>query len=396
MIGTGVNDLVSLLARIFIRDREHTADEHVRFEYGMLCSLFGIFLNILLFTGKYIAGTIAGSIAITADAFNNLSDAGSSVITLLGFRLGALKPDAQHPFGHGRIEYISGAAVASVIIAVGFQLGRDSISRVLSPAPLDTGLLPMAILLVSIGVKLYMFVYNRAIGKKINSPGMRATAVDSISDSVATTVVLLSMLAARFLHVNVDGWSGIAVAGFIVYSGINAMKDTLSPLLGNAPDPELVASISNIVLSHPEIMNIHDLIVHDYGPGRLIISLHAEVPGDGDIFALHDAIDTAEYELSAKLGCLAVIHMDPISTDDSKVGAMREAVAAAAKAIDSGLTIHDFRIVDGPTHTNVIFDAVLPFGSGLSKDEARIRLEAAVRGLWANAHPKVNIDRPYL
>ena len=388
--------MISLLARIFIKDRENVTDERVRVAYGMLCSLFGIFLNVLLFTGKYFAGLISGSIAITADAFNNLSDAGSSVITLLGFRLGAMKPDAQHPFGHGRIEYISGAAVASVIVAVGVQLGRDSLAKITSPTPIDTGLLPMAILVISICVKLYMFAYNRGVGKKINYPGMRATATDSVSDSVATTVVFLSMLAARLFGINIDGWSGVAVAGFIIYSGVSAMKDTLSPLLGNPPDPQLVKSITDIVMAHAEILNIHDLIVHDYGPGRLIISLHAEVPGNGDIYALHDAIDTAEFELSEKLGCLAVIHMDPISTDDNKVNAMRDAVTKAAKAIDSGMTIHDFRIVDGPTHTNVIFDAVLPFGTELSEEEARTRLEDAVHGLWTNAHPKIRIDRAYI
>lgn len=391
-----VSFLITLLSRIFIKDRENVADERVRREYGILCSLFGILLNVLLFAGKYFAGLVSGSIAVTADAFNNLSDAGSSLITLLGFRLGAMKPDAEHPFGHGRIEYISGVAVSTVIIAVGFELGRDSFAKIVNPAPIDTGLLPMAILLASICVKLYMFVYNHSVGKKLNSPGMHATAIDSLSDSVATFVVLLSILAARLLGVNIDGWSGMAVAAFIIYSGINAMKDTLSPLLGNPPAPELVQAITDIVTAHPEVMNIHDLIVHDYGPGRLIISLHAEVPGDGDIYALHDAIDTAEYELSSRLHCIAVIHMDPISTDDGKVASMRCALAEAARTIDERITIHDFRIVDGPTHTNVIFDAVLPLDAGLSDEDVKARLEGIVHSLWTNAHPKVHIDKPYL
>ena len=385
--------MLTLLTRIFIKDRENYSNARVRSAYVMLCGFFGIFLNILLFVFKYMAGILSGSIAITADAFNNLTDASASVITLLGFRLAAAAPDAGHPFGHGRIEYLSGAIVSVIIVVVGFELGRNAVAQIISPTPIDTGLLPMGILAMSILVKFYMFAYNRSIGGKINSPGMLATAKDSISDFAATTVVLLSMLAARLFDVNVDGWSGLAVACFIAYSGFTALRDTLNPLLGNPPAPELVHAIYEIVLSHTEIINIHDLIVHDYGPGRLIISLHA---GDGDIFTLHDAIDTAESELSAKLGCTAVIHMDPISTNDSKVNAMREALENVARTIDDRITIHDFRIVEGPTHTNVIFDAVLPFGCGLREKDITARLEAAVCSLWENACPKVQIDRSYI
>ena len=388
--------MITLLSRIFIKDREDTRSPAVRRAYGMLCSLVGILLNVLLFAGKYIAGTLAGSIAVTADAFNNLSDAGSSVITLLGFRLASRKPDPGHPFGHGRIEYISGVAVSIIIIVVGVQLGLESIDKIRSPEPVDAGTLPMLILAASICVKGYMYFYNRAVGKKINSPGMRATASDSLSDSVATLVVLLGMLAARIWGVNIDGWSGAAVALFIIWNGFNAARDTLNPLLGRAPDPELVERICAIVTAHPEVLNVHDLVVHDYGPGRLMVSLHAEVPGDGDIFELHDAIDTAEYELQKELGCAAVIHMDPVSTDDSKVANMRAALAEAVSDLKLGITIHDFRIVDGPTHTNVIFDAVLPNDSPLSEEEAKARLEGIVRGLWQNTHPKVHIDRPFV
>ncbi len=388
--------MITLLSRIFIKDREDTRSPAVRRAYGMLCSLVGILLNVLLFAGKYIAGTLAGSIAVTADAFNNLSDAGSSVITLLGFRLASRKPDPGHPFGHGRIEYISGVAVSIIIIVVGVQLGLESIDKIRSPEPVDAGTLPMLILAASICVKGYMYFYNRAVGKKINSPGMRATASDSLSDSVATLVVLLGMLAARIWGVNIDGWSGAAVALFIIWNGFNAARDTLNPLLGRAPDPELVERICAIVTAHPEVLNVHDLVVHDYGPGRLMVSLHAEVPGDGDIFELHDAIDTAEYELQKELGCAAVIHMDPVSTDNSKVANMRAALAEAVSDLKLGITIHDFRIVDGPTHTNVIFDAVLPNDSPLSEEEAKARLEGIVRGLWQNTHPKVHIDRPFV
>ena len=388
--------MITLLAKLFIKDRDRVQDAAVRRAYGMLCSLTGIGLNVLLFLGKYLAGRLAGSIAMTADAFNNLSDAGSSVITLLGFRMAAKKPDPGHPFGHGRIEYLSGVAVSLIIIVVGVQLGLESIEKIRSPEPVDASLLPMIVLLASICVKGYMFAYNRGIGRKINSPGMSATAVDSLSDCVATGVVLISMLLARFADINADGWGGAAVAAFIIFSGFKAARETLSPLLGNPPDPQLVRDITDIVLAHPEVMNIHDLIVHDYGPGRLMVSLHAEVPGDGDIFGLHDAIDTAEYELESKLGCDAVIHMDPVSPDGTKTAHMRGELAEAAKAIDPRLSIHDFRIVDGPTHTNVIFDAVLPNDSALTEDEARSALETLVHSLWKNSHPKVHIDRPFV
>ncbi len=388
--------MITLLARLFIRDRDKVADAGVRRAYGMLCSLTGIGLNVLLFSGKYLAGQLSGSIAMTADAFNNLSDAGSSVITLLGFRMAAKKPDPGHPFGHGRIEYLSGVAVSLIIIVVGVQLGLESINKIISPEPVDAGLVPMLVLVASICVKGYMFAYNRGIGRKINSPGMSATAVDSLSDCIATGVVLISMLLARFADVNADGWGGAAVAVFIIFSGFRAAKETLSPLLGNPPDPQLVKDITDIVMSHPEVLNVHDLIVHDYGPGRVMVSLHAEVPGDGDIYALHDAIDTAEYELQEKLGCSAVIHLDPVSPDGTKTAHMRDELAEAAKAVDPRLSIHDFRIVDGPTHTNVIFDAVLPNDSPVTEDEAKAQLETIVHGLWENSHPKVHIDRPFV
>lgn len=388
--------MITLLARLFIKDRDKVADAAVRRAYGMLCSLTGIGLNVLLFLGKYLAGRLSGSIAMTADAFNNLSDAGSSVITLLGFRMAAKKPDPGHPFGHGRIEYLSGVAVSIIIIVVGVQLGLESIDKIMNPQPVDAGLLPMLVLVASICVKGYMFAYNRGIGRKINSPGMAATAMDSLSDSIATSVVLISMLLSRFAGVNADGWGGIAVACFIIFSGFKAAKETLSPLLGNPPDPQLVHDITSIVFSHSEVMNVHDLIVHDYGPGRLMVSLHAEVPGNGDIYALHDTIDTIEYELSSKLGCDAVIHMDPVSPNGTKTAHMRDELAEAAKSIDPRLSIHDFRIVDGPTHTNVIFDAVLPNDSKLTEEEAVAQLEALVNSLWQNSHPKVHIDRPFV
>ena len=388
--------MISLLAKKFIKNREDVTSPAVRQAYGMLCGIVGIGFNVLLFALKLIAGTLSGSIAITADAFNNLSDAGASIVTLLGFKLAGQKPDPEHPFGHGRLEYISGLIVSMVILLMGIELAKSAVEKILHPEAVEFTLLTGGILLASILVKLYMYLYNRAVGKKIGSAAMEATAMDSLSDCAATAAVLAATLIGHFTSLQIDGWCGIVVAALVLWAGIQAARDTISPLLGQPPAPEFVQRIEEIVLSSPVVQGIHDLIVHDYGPGRLMISLHAEVPGDGDIYALHDAIDTAEYELQQKLGCSAVIHMDPVSPDGTKTAHMREELAEAAKAIDPRLTIHDFRIVDGPTHTNVIFDAVLPNDSSVTEDDAKAQLETIVHSLWQNSHPKVHIDRPFV
>ncbi|MBQ3011574.1 MAG: cation transporter [Oscillospiraceae bacterium] len=387
--------MITLLAKRLIPNSENTSDEAVRQAYGTLCSAMGILLNLLLFAGKYLAGMLAGSVAVMADAFNNLADAGSTIITLLGMRLAGKKPDPDHPFGHGRLEYISGVAVSIMIILVGIELGQDSFHRILSPTPMETGLLTIGILAASILVKVYMFAYNHSIGRKINSPGMNATAIDSLSDCISTLVVLGSTLVAHFFGYNVDGWCGILVAAFILYAGIKSTMETLSPLLGNPPEEEFVEQIQQIVLSYDEIVNIHDLVVHDYGPGRCMISLHAEVPGDGDIFALHDAVDRAEMELAEKLGCMATIHMDPVSVNDEKIVSKRMQLAMYASRLGDGITIHDFRMVEGPTHTNVIFDAVLPYAVKMTPEELKTLLKDYVRTHWEHHHAVITIDRPY-
>ena len=329
--------MITLLSKIFIKGSDDISSPAVRKAYGMLCSIVGILLNILLFAGKYIAGTIAGSIAVTADAFNNLSDAGSSVITLLGFRMASKKPDPDHPFGHGRIEYLSGLAVSMIIIVVGVQLGLESIDKIRTPEAVDASLLPMLILVASICVKGYMFLYNRRLGKKLSSPAMEATAMDSLSDSVATAAVLLATLVGRFTGLKIDGWCGVLVAAFILWSGINAVKDTLDPLLGTPPTHEFVQRIRDLVMAHGTILGIHDLIVHDYGPGRVMISLHAEVPANEDVLALHDEIDNVEKELREKLGCDAVIHMDPVVTDDGVTEETRHRVQTLVHCIDDAI-----------------------------------------------------------
>lgn len=389
--------MVTLLAKFFIDPNEDPKGEAVRRVYGMLCSMVGIGLNLVLFAGKYLAGVLSGSIAITADAFNNLSDAGSSLITLIGFKFAGMKADAEHPFGHGRFEYISGFLVAAAIILMGVELFKSSIEKILHPSPVDTGLLSMAILVVSVGVKLYMNFYNRSIGKRIGSAAMKATAADSLSDAVATSVVLFSMLVMKVTGLEVDGWCGLLVALFILYAGYNAAKDTISPLLGQPPEPELIERIKEITLAHKEIVGIHDLVVHDYGPGRLMISLHGEVLGNGDIFELHDVIDQAEKELKERLGCDAVIHMDPIAADDEEVNQMKEAVTELVTSIDDSITLHDFRMVKGPTHTNLIFDVVIPFKSELGDREAVQKIQELVSARWGdNYFTVVNVDHSYV
>ena len=388
--------MIELLSRLLIKNRENTSDPKVRLAYGTLCGLVGIGLNVILFGLKYFAGTVSGSIAIVADSFNNLSDAGSSAVTLLGFRLAGRKPDPDHPFGHGRIEYISGLIVAAIILLMGFELAKSSVQKIISPEPVQAGWLPAIILLISIGVKVYMSFYNRAVGKKIGSSAMAATATDSLSDSVATAVVLLSMLIARLTHLNIDGWAGALVALFILYAGYNAAKETLAPLLGQPPEQEFVERIEALVTAHPEILGVHDLIVHDYGPGRQMISLHAEVDGKDDVFHLHDVIDNIEVELHRVLGCQATIHMDPIETDNETVNAMRSEVAALVKTIDESITIHDFRMVPGETHTNLIFDAVVPFAFRMKDAEVAIAIRALIQEHHPNYFAVIMIDHSYV
>ncbi|MBP3925598.1 MAG: cation transporter [Clostridium sp.] len=388
--------MITWLVKHYIKNSEDVRDPKVRRRYGALCSMVGIGLNICLFAGKYLAGVLSGSIAVMADAFNNLSDAGSSLITLIGFKFAGMKPDKEHPFGHGRIEYLSGLAVAAAIILMGFELAKSSLTKILHPEVVDASLLSMAILVVSVAVKLYMCFYNRRIGSRIDSAAMKATAMDSLSDATATSVVFLSVLIQKFAGINVDGWCGVLVAGFILYAGYNAAKDTLSPLLGQPPEPELIEEIKRITLSHPEIVGIHDLVVHDYGPGRLMISLHGEVPGNGNIVVLHDVIDQTEKELKEQLGCEAVIHMDPIETDNDSVGQMRQEVAQLVREIHPDISIHDFRMVTGPTHTNLIFDAVVPYHVKITDEEVVREIQKKVTEHWSNYFAVVSIDHAYV
>ena len=384
------------LVRLFIKDCDNVTDPAVRERYGILSGAVGIVLNLLLSAGKLFAGLMTGSISITADAFNNLSDAGSSVVTLVGFKLAGQKADDGHPFGHGRMEYLAGLLVSLMILLVGVELGRSSIGKILHPEAVAFSLASTAILAASILVKLWMGYFNRGLGRKIGSAAMAATAADSLSDAVATAAVLAGTLVNRFAHVNIDGWVGLAVAVFILRSGWGAAKDTINPLLGESPDPELVKQLRELVLSHPQVVGMHDLIIHDYGPGRRLCSFHAEVPQDADILDAHDAIDHIEREIKEKFGIETTVHMDPIATADEKVNQLRRQVADLARVVEPEMTIHDFRVVRGPTHTNVIFDAVVPHKCRLTDEEVQERLRRAVTALDATYQAVVQIDRAYV
>ncbi len=388
--------MIQFLARRFIRDCDNVEDPAVRRAYGALCGCVGIGLNVLLFLGKLLAGVATGSLAVTADAVNNLSDAGSSVVTLLGFKLAAKTPDRDHPFGHGRLEYVSGLVVSMAIILMGVELARSALEQILYPKPVDFTPLAGAILLLSIAVKTYMALYNRSVGRRIGSAAMSAAARDSLGDCLATAAVLLGGLAGRLWDVQIDGWCGGAVALFILWSGVGAAKETIDPLLGQPPSPEFVARVRELTLSYPEIIGIHDLIVHDYGPGRRIISLHAEVPASGDILALHDVGDAAERRRGEEMGCLATIHMDPVVHDNGATREARERVSALVRLIDPGITIHDFRMVPGPTHTKLIFDAEVPYQCPLPDQEVRRRIQEGVPTLDEGWSAVAEVEKSYI
>lgn len=373
-------------------------DRAVRHAYGILCGVVGIMLNVILFAFKFTAGMLSGSVAITADSFNNLSDAGSSLITVIGFKLADKKPDISHPFGHGRIEYIAGLAVSALIVVMGVQLLKSSIEKIISPAYTDDGyfVLTVCILVFSILLKVYMAFYNLKTGKLINSEAMKATATDSLSDTIATFVVLISSVISHYTCVNIDGYAGVIVALFIISAGIGAAKDTINPLLGQTPDPEIVKEIRDVVLSHKEVCGIHDMVVHDYGPGRFMVSLHAEVPGDRNIFEIHDVIDGIENELFEKYHCEATIHMDPIDVNNPIVNEVKKKTAELVKSIDEGITIHDFRMVPGSTHTNCIFDAVIPFECKKSDDEIKDSINNKIKEIDPSYIAVVRIDRGYV
>ncbi len=388
--------MVTLLAKIFIKDAEDTSSPKVRQAYGVLTGVVGILLNVLLFAGKFIAGTLSKSISITADAFNNLSDAGSSFVTLIGFKLAGAKPDPEHPFGHGRIEYVSGLVVSGAILLMAFELIKDSIDKIIHPQTVDFSALAAGILVVSILVKIYMYLYNSSISKKIDSAAMKATATDSLSDTMATTVVLIASIVGHYTGLKIDGYCGVLVGLFIFYAGFSAAKETLDPLLGQPPEEEFVEQIEEIVMSYELVQGIHDLVVHDYGPGRVMISLHAEVPAEEDILEIHDMIDVIENDLADKLNCEAVIHMDPLVTKDERVNELKKTICEVVDSLEGDVSMHDFRTVIGPTHTNMMFDVVLPFGYSMTDEMVKEEIQKRTWDrLGESYNTVIQIDRPY-
>lgn len=368
-------------------------DVKLRTKCGVLSGAIGILLNLLLFAGKLFVALASGSVAVIADAFNNLSDAGSSIVTLVGFKLSGKKPDPEHPFGHGRIEYITGFIVSIAIILMGFELGLSSIRSIGSGEKLVFSVSTVVILSLSIAVKLYMAVYNRRLARFFGSAAMKATCADSLSDSVATSAVLISLLISHYTNVQLDSYAGILVSAFILYSGISAAKDTLKPLLGTPPEENFVDAIEEIVMANSTIVGMHDLVVHDYGPGRCMISLHAEVPSDIDVFKAHCIIDDLENELAQKLGCDAVIHFDPIDVNDEKLIQLKQRVNEIVKSIDSDISLHDFRYVPGETHTNLVFDIVVPFGIKKCDEALKHQISEAVAEKLPNHICVIKCDR---
>ena len=388
--------MITFLASLFIKDSKNYKEPSVRQAYGVLSGAVGIGLNILLFFGKWLAGTISGSIAIIADAFNNLSDAGSSIITLIGFRLSGQEPDPEHPFGHGRMEYISGLLVSVAILVMGFELIGSSIGKLRSPEPIESSALVFGILIASILVKLYMFFYNHSLSKKIESAAMKATSVDSLSDTVATTLVLIATLISKYTGLLLDGWFGILVGLFILYTGGSTLKETIDLLLGRPPKQEFIDEVKEIVLGHSMVHGVHDLIVHDYGPGRVMISLHAEVDVNGDIQDIHEQIDHIEHELQEKLHCSATIHMDPIVTDDKEVLAMKAKVEEMVHFLDESFSMHDFRMVRGSTRTNLIFDVEVPRKTSYTDNEIVNWLKERIHELPGSKYfAVIQIDHEY-
>ena len=387
--------MVNLLSKWLIKNHTDYDNPKVRESYGKLSGVVGVVLNLLLFAGKFIAGILSGAISITADAFNNLTDAGSSIVTFIGFKLSSKPTDRDHPFGHGRWEYVSGFIISIIIFLVGFELIKSSVEKLISPVAVEFSLLAVIILGVSVLVKFYMYLYNRKIAKNIKSVSVQATASDSLNDCVATFIIALCFIANKIWQINVDGYAGIAIALFILYSGFNSAKETINLLLGTAPDSEYVEQIEKRILSLKGITGVHDLIVHNYGPGRQIISLHAEVDANANLNDAHDDIDNAEQVLEQEFNCIAVIHMDPIDMNNPRRNEFLSIAKEVVHNIDTRFSIHDFRMTEGYTHVNLIFDLTIPHDCILSQDVIKKLLNDGVKEKNPNLNVVCKIEYAY-
>ena len=385
--------MTDFILKLFVKDYENKSNSKVRAKCGSAVAIIGIIVNLFLAAFKLFAGILSGSISITADAVNNISDAGSQVVSLITFKISAKPADRDHPFGYARIEYVASMIVSFLILFVSISLFSESVQKILNPTETDYSILVMIILGVSVLGKLWLFFFGRSAGKKLNSDVIKASATDSLSDAGATFAVLVSSIIAKLSGFDIDGYMGIAVAVIIFIAGIKVLNETKNSILGSAPEPEVVEGIHNIVKEYPQILGIHDMVVHNYGPGNTICSFHAEVDGKVDVFATHDCIDNVERRLYNDLGIRATIHMDPIVTDDEKVTALRISVAAAVKRIDERLTIHDFRYVEGITHSNLIFDVTVPFEIKESNDRIKELISNQIAEIDPNYFAVITVDR---
>lgn len=386
----------NFIIKLFIKNYKETGNPNVRAAYGNVASITGIICNVLLAAAKGIAGFLSGSVAIVADAFNNLSDAGSSIITLLGFIVSQKPADDEHPYGHARFEYVAGLIVSFIILLVGLNLLQTSVEKIFHPAELDISLLSICILAAAIAVKLWMGLFYRSVGKAIHSTTILAAATDSLNDVIATAAVLAATIVFKYFRINLDGYAGSVVALFILWSGVGLIKDTMDPLLGAVPDAALVRQITEKLNSYDGILGIHDLVVHNYGPDRYFASVHAEVSAEVDILKSHDLIDNIEREFNYDMNINLVIHLDPVVTDDETANELRLRVAKIVSELHPGFSIHDFRMVRGETHSNLIFDVVVPSSYRGPESELRARISEKIAEIDANFYAVITLDRSYI
>lgn len=384
------------LVRTFVPNAQNVSDPEVRTRYGLLASVTGIVCNVALFVGKGVVGLLAGSVSVVADAVNNLSDASSNIVSLLGFKLASRPADKDHPYGHGRYEYLAGLVVSVVVCAIGLNLVMSSANRIVHPEPTEFGPATVVVLVASIVVKLWMTTFNRSLGRTISSETLAATAVDSRNDVITSAAVLASAVVSQLTGVNLDGWAGLAVGAFICWSGVELVGDAVSPLLGKAPDPAYSEHIRRKILSYPGVLGTHDLMIHDYGPGRRFASAHVEMAGEGGAFEQHDVLDRIEQAFLSDEGLVMTLHYDPIVTDDPQVHDMRHWIDLAVKEIDPGLSIHDLRHVPGPSHATITFDCVRSARCELSSTELRRRVSELVEKRYPRSVCKITIDDGYV
>ncbi len=387
--------MTSLLIRLFIKDPKNTTSPAVRRAYGTLVSMVGILLNLLLAAGKFTVGLLFGAIAVQADALNNLSDAGSQIISLVSFKIAAKPADREHPFGHARIEYVASMIVSFLVLLIGWELLSSSVDKVFHPAETVFSWISVGVLAVSVLVKLWLCLFNRRVAGRIDSSVMRATAADSLSDAAATTAVLIATLVYKFTGFDPDAYMGIVVALLILWAGVKILNETKNSILGERPTDEQVAEIRTIVAEFEPsgVIGLHDLVVHNYGPGRIMASLHVEVDGDMDIYKSHDVIDLIERRLRVECGILGTVHMDPVAVHDPAIAALREKTLAQAQAIDPRLLIHDFRMVPGDTHSNLIFDVAAPFDLPMTDNQLCTTLADRIHEEDAHYFAVITVDR---